>query len=185
MIMKIPNSKRAKALIIVDVQPGFLNKRNNYIIKNIKKIIQKFPYDFYVESVFHTEKGSLWDLQTNWILPKDENFKTVSEILKVLPPKNTLHIEKQTKSAFKGFPNLHRELRKRKIKEVHIVGLDANDCVLATACEAFDLSYFTYVIEECTDSSAPAKIRDAGFKVLRHVSLTNHSCVEKVKVVRV
>src|ERR1700722_12396449 len=136
--MNIPSSKETKVLIIVDVQPGFLNKGNEYIIKNIQSLIKKVPYYFYIESVFHAEKGSLWDLQTNWILPKDENFKTVDEVVDALSGKEYLHIEKQTKSVFKGSPNLHKELQKRKIKEGHIVGLDVNDCVLATAYEAFD-----------------------------------------------
>jgi len=179
--MKIPWSKRKKALIIVDAQSGFLNNRNRAVIKRIKILIKKTNYDFYVESVFHAEKGSLWEKQTGWILPKDKNFKTVDELLKAFSNKSSLHIEKATKSAFKGMPELHKQLQKRDIKEIHIVGLDANDCVLATAYEAFDLSYFTYVIEECTESSSSKKIKQAGLEVLRHVNLTNNSCVEDIK----
>lgn len=54
--MEIPSSNRKKALIIVDVQPGFLKKRNKYIIKNIQKLLQSVKYDIYVESIFHAEK---------------------------------------------------------------------------------------------------------------------------------
>ncbi len=46
--MKVPNSKRKKALIMVDVQPGFLNERNKYILENIKSLIKNIPYDFFV-----------------------------------------------------------------------------------------------------------------------------------------
>lgn len=183
--MKIPKSTRKKALIIVDVQPGFLNTRSRYIIQNIKSLIEKVPYDFYVESLFYAEQGSLWDRQTKWTLPKDENFITVKGIVEILKPKGCLHLEKSSKSAFKGNVDLHRELKKRNIKEVHIVGLDSNDCVLATAYEAFDLAYFTYVIEECTESSSGDELKKAGFKVLRHVNLTNNSCLEKIKFVEI
>lgn len=80
---------------------------------------------------------------------------------------------------------MHAHLHSAGIEEVHIVGLDANDCVLATAYEAFDLGYFTYVIEECTESSSSEEIRDAGFKLLRHVNLTNNSCIEKLEITEI
>lgn len=159
-----------------------MNDRNKYIIDNIKKLIENFSHDFYVESVFHAELGSVWDKQTGWTLPKDENFKTVGDIIKSLTLKDCIHLEKQTKSVFKGAPDLQKELKKRNIQELHIVGLDANDCVLATAYEAFDLGYFTYVIEECADSGSSQEMKDAGFAILRHVNLTNNSCVEKMEI---
>ena len=183
--MKIPLSNRKKALIIVDVQSGFLNDRNRYIIENIKSLIENISYDFFVEAIFHSEKDSLWDNQTDWFLPKDNNFHTVKELSDLIENKDVLHVEKETKSVFKGNKNLKDELTKRQIKEVHIVGVDANDCVLATAYEAFDFGFYTYVIEECTESSDSQKMRDLGFEVLRHVNLTNNSCIEKIDFIEI
>lgn len=182
--MKIPWSKRKKALLIIDVQPGFLNKRNRQIISRIKRLIGKASYDLYVDAVFNAEKKSIWDKQTNWTLPQGRLTKTVGELIKSLQAKKWLSIKKQTKSAFKGVPSLQAVLKKNKITEVHIVGLDTNDCILATAYEAFDLGYFTYVLEECTESSANLATHTAAVKILRHVNLTNNSCVEKIDFVR-
>lgn len=183
--MKIPWSTRKKALLVIDVQSGFLNDENYGVVKHIETLIKNVKYDFYVESVFHAEKGSLWDLQTHWTLPKDGNSKTVESIVKLLKGKNVLYVEKETKSAFKGNIDLDKELKKAGIQEAHIVGLDTNDCVLATAYEAFDLGYFAYVIEECTDSSDSPAVKDAALQVLRHVNLTNNSCVEKIDFVEI
>ena len=183
--MKIPFSKRKKALILVDVQPGFLNQRNKYIIQNIKDLINNISYDCYIESIFHAEKGSLWQKQTGWILPKDDTFHTVPELLDAVKDKDVLHVEKETKSVFKGNPDIQTELRKRHIEEVHIVGLDVNDCVLASAYEAFDLGFYTYVIEECSEASDSEDIKNTGFEVLRHVNLTNNSCIEKMDVIQI
>ena len=178
--MKIPWSTRKKALLLVDIQPGFLNKRNWYIIDRVKLLIENTDYDFFIESIFHTEKGSIWDRQMKWTLPKDENFKTVDQLAELLATKECLHLEKETKSAFKGSPDLHSELKKRNIEELHIVGMDTNDCVLASAFEAFDLNYFTYVIEECAESSKSVEMRKVGFSILRQVKLTNNTCIEPV-----
>lgn len=183
--MKIPWSKRNKALLVVDTQSGFITERNKYIIANINKLIEATAYDCFVTAVFHAEKNSLWDKQTNWILPKDQNFKILDELAGLLQEKDCIRLEKEAKSAFKGSINLLTEFNKRGVKEVHIVGLDANDCVLATAYESFDLGYFTYVIEECTESSSSKKIRDAALALLRHVNLTNNSCIENLTFIEI
>lgn len=164
--------KLKKALIIVDVQPAFITKRNEYVVENIMSLLRKTPYDLYVESIFHAERGSLWDTQTGWICPKDKNFHTDARILRVLKGKRVVHVEKETKSVFKGSKDLKKFLRDRGIKEVHIVGYDTNDCVLATAYEAFDLGFFTYVIEGCVESSSTKALHKNALTLLRHLSLT-------------
>lgn len=179
-IMKIPNSARKKALIIVDVQPAFLTKRNDYIIKNITKLIDSIEYDIYVETIAYAERGSIWEKQTKSIYPKNEDFHTHEKILAFLKDKKSIHLEKDTKSAFKGDVDLIQIFRRANIEEAHVVGLDTNDCVLATAFEAFDNGFFTYVIEECTESSSSLSMRIQALAILRQLNLTNHSVVEEI-----
>lgn len=175
----IPNPERKRALFVVDMQEGFLNKRNKWIVPNIRKVIKEGGYTFVAEAVFHAEKGSLWEKQVDWTFPSQP---TISEIKKLFP-KNTLTVTKTTKSMFKGSKDLASILRKTGIEEIHIVGVDTNDCVFATAQESFDLGFFTYVLEECTESSESAEIRDYALKILRHLRMTNHSPGVESKVV--
>ena len=176
--MMAPQSKRRKALIIVDVQPAFLNKRNRYIVKNIQKLLKEEKYDAYIESVFHAEKGCIWDKQTGWILPKGKYTHTIPKIIKLLP-KQAIHIQKESKSVFRRHRKLVEILRRKKIKEIHIVGLDTNDCVLATAYDSFDLGFFTYVIEDCVQSSWSEKVHKEALDLLRHNNLTNKSVYKR------
>lgn len=164
-----------KALIIVDVQPAFITRRNEYVVRNIVALIKKQPYDLYVESIFHAERGSIWDKQTGWICPKGKKFHTDKRILQALNGKRVVHVEKETKSVFKGSKNLKKLLKNRGIKEVHIVGYDTNDCVLATAFEAFDLGFFTYAIEGCVETSSTKTLHKNALTILRHLSLTMSS----------
>jgi nicotinamidase-related amidase len=154
---------RKTALIVVDVQPDFITKENNWILPNIGNLLRDQKYDAYVEAVFSAPKGSLWDKQMNWTFPKQD---TVSEIKALIPTENYLFIEKETKSVFKGDQDVVKFLKENNIEEIHVVGLDTNDCIIATAYEAFDLGFFTYVVENCTASSQSPELRENATKIL-------------------
>lgn len=177
--MKIPLSGRKKALFLIDVQPAFINHRNKHIIKSIIRLVKTVPYDFYAVALFHAEKGSLWDKQQHWICPKDTRFCVLPELARVLNSKNSVHIEKMTKSIFKGNKDLQKILRSKRIEEVHVVGFDTNDCILASAYEAFDLGFFTYVLEEGCESSSSAALHRQALALLRKQNMTNNSMAEK------
>ncbi len=177
--MKIPWSPRKKALIVVDVQPSFLNTRNQYVVENIMKLVKAMSYEAYVEATFHAERGSLWDIQQEWICPEGEETQTLTSLSAALAPHNPLKIHKTTKSVFKGDKNVLDFLKGKNIEEVHIVGVDTNDCVLATAYEAFDNGFVTYVIEECAQSSSSNEVHEKALDILRHQNMTNNASIEK------
>ncbi len=181
--MKVPISNRMKALVIIDVQPAFLNNRNRNIVENIIRLINGVKYDLYVEAVFHAEKDSLWDKQQNWICPKDDQSHTVDELREEIKDMNVIRIEKKTKSVFKGNKDLFKVLKEKNIEELHIVGTETNDCVLASAYESFDLGFFTYVIEECCQSRSSDELHQKGLDLLRKQHSTNNSCIEEVEVI--
>jgi nicotinamidase-related amidase len=173
--MKLPDTKRKKALIIVDVQEAFLKEHNCHIVENIKNLIVDVKYDAYVEAVFFAEKNSLWEKQQDWYCPKDQNTKTVSSINDLLKDKNCLSMIKSTRSVFGGDKDLVSYLKERNIEEIHLVGTETNDCVLATAFSAFDLGFAVYLIEECCESATPGR-HELGLELVRLQSMTNNSC---------
>lgn len=68
----------------------------------------------------------------------------------------------------------------RSIEEIHLVGFDINDCVLATAYDALDRGYFTYVIEECCGrTDGDEGIIAAALAVLRKQNMTNQSSLDE------
>ncbi len=173
----IPNPTRKRALIVVDMQAGFLPEHTRWIIPNVQEVIEKGKYDLYIEAIFHTEPGSIWEKQTKWTFDKEPS---IPEIRQVLAGKNPILVTKTTKSAFHGDKNLPALFKEKGIEEVHVVGVDANDCVLATAFDSFDSGFFTYVIEECIESSNGSQLRESALAILRNVDLTNHSeCIGK------
>src|SRR4051812_45323167 len=102
----IPPSKRKRALIIVDIQKGFLKGSKRPILSNLKKLFAQESYDAYVEAAFHAEKGSQWDKQLKWTFPYEPSVPEVRELLK--GKKNVVPIVKEVQSAFKGNANLSK-----------------------------------------------------------------------------
>ena len=183
--MKIPNSNRKKALFIIDVQSDFLDSRNNYIVDNILKLLDKAKYDLYVEAVFYSKKGSMWDKQQHMVIPKNENTHTIDNLQEKLSKLKTVKVEKQTRSIFKeDSGGLLKKLKDNNIEEIHIIGTQTNDCVFASAIEAFDLGFFSYVIEECCET-ATKELQEQGIALLRRQNMTNNSFVEKIDVLMI
>jgi nicotinamidase-related amidase len=178
--MKLPHSNRKRALLIVDVQESFLTEHNDYVVENIVQLLNKFSYDFYIRTIFHSPAGSIWDKQVNHTLLLAEALHTPGVLDQALADKNVLTIQKMTKSAFKGSPDLLIALKQNNITELHIVGCDTGDCVLASAHESFDLDFFTYVIEECCGASKGRDFHKSALQLLRKVNLTNNSVIEKI-----
>ncbi|HEU5114296.1 MAG TPA: isochorismatase family cysteine hydrolase [Candidatus Paceibacterota bacterium] len=170
--ISIPNTGRKRAIIVVDMQPTFLSSVPKSLVSAVVAVLENVPYDVYVEATFHADKGSIWDKQTGWTYAAEPS---VPEIQKALQEKPIEHISKSAKSAFLGDKDLAVILRAKGIEEVHIVGVDTNDCILATAYNAFDLGFFAYVIEECVSASEGSELHEAALKILRNVDLTNHS----------
>jgi nicotinamidase-related amidase len=178
--MKIPNSLRNRALLVIDVQPKFLNDRMSYIAGRIDKLISLAPYSLYVEALFYSEEDSLWKRQSNWSSPKEGNMFTAEPLGSNLQKFNPVQIIKTVRSAFKGDPELLSILHNHRIEEVHLVGLDTYDCITATAHEASDYGFFTYVLEECCQATTSQELHDRAVANLRQTKLTNNSCIEAI-----
>jgi nicotinamidase-related amidase len=183
--MNIPASSRRRALAIIDVQSEFVSPDERAPLFNIKSLIASFPYDLYVEAVFSAEPDSVWGLQTGWSLPAGKGVGSVEEIARALQDRHLYHIHKHTKSAFQGHPDLLDILQRHEISELHLVGFDLNDCIMASAFDAFDSGLFTYVIEECCGQSRGSDLRTPAINLLRYLNLTNNSIYESIPVLAV
>lgn len=173
MSIGFPNPNKKRALIVVDVQSSFVNSENKEVISSIAKVIEKGSYALIVESVFSTEGNLLWERQHRWTCKFTDTLPEIEKIIE--ESESRVHVRKNTKSAWKGDVDFEKLFKDKGIEEVHIVGFDTNDCVLATAYESFDLGFQTYVIEEATHSAEGSRMRTPAIEILRNVDLTNHS----------
>jgi nicotinamidase/pyrazinamidase len=142
----------SKALIIIDIQNEFAKHIFNIktVIKNTEKLIayfknKKWPV-FYIQD-FHTDQHD----------PEFGKFgchamkgtKGVEYVNELKPNKSDILIRKKRLSAFFG-TNLDKLLKQKKVKEIYLVGVYTDYCVLATAIDGFTLDYMVYVISDAT-----------------------------------
>lgn len=172
--MFIPQTTRKKALLIVDVQDGFIIERNKYIIPNIIELIEKGDYDMIVYSIQYNDEKSLWYKQIGWCEAVPEK-DTLKEIQLALRWKKFLKVHKLTRSIWKCDEWLDSILKANEIEEVHLCGYESNDCVFASALESFDLGYYTFVIEEASETRTTAVNHTYAINILNYLNLTNNS----------
>ncbi len=173
--MKIPNTWRKKALFIIDVQKSFIIERNKYIIPKIEKIIKNIDYDLIINSITYNKKNTQWDKQIWWLEMQWIKEDIIPELKEWLQNKKHIKVEKLTRSIFKADTNILDILKKENIKEVHIVWYETNDCVMASCFESIDLWFYTFVIEEASETRTTASNHTKAIDILNYLNLTNNS----------
>lgn len=174
MNIAIPNPQKRRALVVVDAQSEFVNLNDGKTIFGIANLIKQGEYIILVSTVFSSKNNLLWQRQVGWKSKRRARLLTNLNNL-FSKYKNSCIIEKSTKSAWKGSVDLIKLFKKNKIEEVHVVGFDADDCVIATAQESFDLGFQTYVLEEAIGSSQGDIAKKEAINILRRLEMTNHS----------
>lgn len=139
--------EKKKALIIVDVQKAFDDKkwgvRNNLIAEeNICKILQLWRDKGW--AVIHIQHTS--DNPSSLFYPKNKGF-AIKEIVE--PIDEEVIITKKVNSSFIG-TNLEEYLKGNKITTVVITGLTTPHCVSTTTRMSGNLGFDTYLISDAT-----------------------------------
>lgn len=111
-----------KALIVIDVQEGIIEKYNKELILSMNNEVETFSKTsnrvIYIKNVFHLKK----EIKN---IPLSKNLYIVSNDI----------FEKEQASAMTN-QDLLAFLKQKEIDEVTLIGIDSNICIAATAKEA-------------------------------------------------
>jgi nicotinamidase-related amidase len=163
-----------KALLVIDMQKegvyeSYNDSRNSKmynrvkVIDNIKKLIRKF----------NNTKNLVIQIKV-WVTdPKKTSMTKVypgegiantsgTEIIDELKKENYDHVVKKTH--YSGFwkTNLDSILKKHKIKEVYLTGINTGFCVFCTGLDAFYRGYDVFLVEDATSTVAGKKAHKTG-----------------------
>lgn len=154
------------ALLIVDVQNFFINKWTQHIPKNIIGLIKKENFPLIAFSQFINTPNSQFVKQLNFTGCCLPPYTDIVNDLKPWVKKDNVFI----KNTFSVFTNsgFEKYLKKKKIEELTIVGLDAEYCVLADCFNAFDRGYKIKVVADCCASSTSGpELHEAALEIIR------------------
>jgi len=190
MDVQIPTSSRRQALFIIDVQSQTLAPKAKALIPSMVSLIAQSDYAAYIEANYFADEDSMFFKQGGFSKSREDAGTTAPELREALSKKTAprLLVEKNTRSCFKAknATALHDFLNRNQIEEAHFIGYDINDCVLASAYDAIDLGYFTYVIEElCHHWDGIEALKEAAIAIYRRQNMSNNGEHQAVRVVSV
>jgi len=156
-----------KALIVIDVQKGFLNKLTNKIPEKTRSFVlrKKDNYDLilFTKYVNHSKSNFVKNLKWKGFMEKKET-DIVDELKKFTNSKNLF--QKDTYGSFVD-NRVYTILRKNKIKQVDLTGIDTENCVLTFARDAFDRGFKVRVFKDLCASHSDQKLHLAALKIIK------------------
>ena len=124
-----------KALLVIDIQKGYIEKYNSDLLLQINKRIQKAVEDHelivYIMNIKKLKSG-----------------KVTNELANNLIVLSTNIFYKEHASAFTN-EKLIGFLRSNHISELEIVGIDGNVCVAKSASDAVENGFIVHLLLDC------------------------------------
>ena len=151
------------ALIVIDMQNGFLGEKSRHVIPSVLELVQQFksrglPIVF---TRFHNEPNSQYEKLIGW---KRLRSSPETELTKELVPYAELVVDKEIYSAFT--PNFAETVREKGWNTLIVCGVATDGCVLKTAVDAFERGLLPIVVEDACSSHAGAEVHQAGLMLI-------------------
>ena len=159
---KIPYKSLTSALLIVDVQKGFINAHTEHVVPKVKQLQNQYHHVYATQ--FTNPEGSPYRRFMGWER-FDPSSNEVHLAFKPLP--NVRILTKHSYSA--ATEELLKELETNHIREVHLCGIDTDACVLATAISLFEHGVPPVILSYACASTAGAEYHNAALKILAHL----------------
>lgn len=158
------------ALLIVDVQSGFINQFTHHIPQRVVKLIESGEYEPILFTQFINAPDGPYSRFLDWhgcdcepetnIVPELAPFAKLKKVF--------------SKPGLCGLPDeLTDYLLKQEIQRVYVAGIDTDMCVLKIAMDFFDIDIEPIVLTDCCASTAGLQAHLAGLAVLsRNIGAT-------------
>lgn len=150
----------SRALLIIDIQRGFLNRHTKKLPELAESLQNKYEL-IYVAKLEYGDRSPFLEIRKSTGFcdidrPTDLAFQPVSTAKTIV---------KHGYSALNT--ELKTELERSDIKQIDLMGMDTDQCVLATALALFDMSITPRILSRYCASTGGASSHRAGIKILR------------------
>ncbi len=151
-----------KNIIVVDMQKGFINDNNKFLIDKIEEYLKNNNFDnvFFTRYVNHINSPFVKLLNWNGMIDKKEQEFAINF-------DNYNNASIFTKTGYGLSENIIKTLKEKNISEIEIVGTDIDACVLCIAFNLFDNNIKPIIIKDlCGSSSSKTEIIKSALAVM-------------------
>ena len=157
-----------KALVVIDFQKGFLTKHTSSLPKKMRKFIEQHraDYNLILFTQYRNRPGSNFVRNLKWRRFMSEKEYGIFDELRDLTSKDNL-FPKYTYSSFVT-EEVSSVLKQNGISEVHLAGIDTENCVLTFARDAFDRGYKVVVLKDLCRSHSNPTLHKAALEIIKN-----------------
>ena len=151
------------ALLVVDVQNGFVNPFTAHVPGRIRRLVEGGGHDPVLFTRFVNAPGGPYRRFLDWhACAESPETDLAPELAPLAAPGRVFE-----KPDYTGIPDdLASRLRDLDVDEITVVGIDTDMCVLKVAMDLFDLNIEPIVYTDCCASTAGLQSHLAGLAVL-------------------
>lgn len=158
-------SSDKSALVIVDVQNGFVRENSAHVVPTIASIVRRWQ-DAGGDTVFtryFNPPGSTFERLIHWTRLRDAPETDIVPELAPLAARATAIIDKTIYSLFSDKGS--QLVKDCGWTDLYVCGIATESCVLKTAVDAFERDITPWLIEDASASHAGSEAHDAGILV--------------------
>jgi len=157
-----------KALVIIDPQKGFTSKHTKGIASRIKKFVEKNrkKYSLILFTQHRNDPKSYIYKYQGWRgFMKEEEYGFMDELAELA--KSEKVFVKNTYGAFTD-KKMENFLKKKNITDIHLAGMDTENCVLTFARDAFDRGFKITVLKNLCASHSSQRLHRAALEIIEN-----------------
>jgi nicotinamidase-related amidase len=149
------------AIIIIDVQNGFINPSTAHIPAKIKSLLDAVAFEHRIFTQFFNPPGSPYEKLIQWTrLRTNEEIAIVPE----LTPYPSVVFQKPIYSCVSQ--DFLRYAKAQQIHQFYLAGIDTDCCVLKSAVDLFENGFKPMVLADCCMSSGGQLAHEAALTIL-------------------
>ena len=148
------------ALLVVDVQSGFVNPGTCHVIPEIEQLLGQYTH--VIATRFFNPPGSNFRHLLHWerFDQQGADFPLAIEL-----PRDATVIDKPEYTCVT--PAFLELLRRREVTEIHVCGIDTDICVTKCAVDLFEAGFRPVVLGFACASNGGEEYHEAALKILR------------------
>lgn len=153
-----------RCLMLIDVQKGFISQETEYVVGRIKDLLKREHFDLVIGTQFVNAEGSPYRRFIKWEKlsgpPETDVADVVTENAEKVFVKNVYSAVNNDVLAY---------LKKNKITEIFLAGIDTDCCILKTAADFFERGMDAKVLAYYTASNGGKESRYAAIRVMKRM----------------